>query len=172
MQTPVELNKELKKVHSPHVVEQTAIGAAATVVSLDHIDEGRRLIQHKCEKILVVCTSTGADCYVNSSGNASVFAARSVVPPLQSATPILTIRPTSMTMSLSKFSSLKCRLCKVSPGAAALPRPPPSRRRWSTVNCCLHMFVVRLYDVNTFQCFVASNPNDQHTGPITAVLLD
>jgi len=28
---------------------------------------------------------------------------------------------------------------------------------------------VRLYDVNTFQCFVASNPKDQHTGPITCV---
>ncbi|CAH1775244.1 unnamed protein product [Owenia fusiformis] len=26
---------------------------------------------------------------------------------------------------------------------------------------------VRLYDTNTFQCYVASNPADQHTGPIT-----
>ncbi|XP_074655400.1 cleavage stimulation factor subunit 1-like [Tubulanus polymorphus] len=28
---------------------------------------------------------------------------------------------------------------------------------------------IRLYDVNTFQCFVASNPNDQHKEAITAV---
>lgn len=28
---------------------------------------------------------------------------------------------------------------------------------------------LRLYDVNTFQCFVASNPNDQHVAPVTAV---
>lgn len=28
---------------------------------------------------------------------------------------------------------------------------------------------LRLYDVNTFQCFVGRNPNDQHTGPITSV---
>ena len=30
-------------------------------------------------------------------------------------------------------------------------------------------FSVRLYDVNTFQCFVSGNPKDQHTGPITCV---
>ena len=30
---------------------------------------------------------------------------------------------------------------------------------------------MRLYDVRTFQCFVASNPNDQHTAPITAVTM-
>jgi cleavage stimulation factor subunit 1 len=28
---------------------------------------------------------------------------------------------------------------------------------------------LRLYDAKTLQCYVASNPNDQHTGPITAV---
>ncbi|XP_013388489.1 cleavage stimulation factor subunit 1 [Lingula anatina] len=28
---------------------------------------------------------------------------------------------------------------------------------------------VRLYDVNTFQCFVASNPKEQHTAPVTSV---
>ncbi|CAE1310649.1 CSTF1 [Acanthosepion pharaonis] len=29
--------------------------------------------------------------------------------------------------------------------------------------------VLRLYDVNTFQCFVSGNPADQHVGPITSV---
>ena len=28
---------------------------------------------------------------------------------------------------------------------------------------------VRLYDVNTFSCFVGRNPNDQHTGSVTCV---
>ena len=39
------------------------------------------------------------------------------------------------------------------------------------ITVCLYhfLFVVRLYDVNTFQCFVGRNPNDQHTGPITGV---
>ncbi len=31
------------------------------------------------------------------------------------------------------------------------------------------MFSVRLYDVNTFQCFVSGTPKDQHRKPITAV---
>ena len=31
------------------------------------------------------------------------------------------------------------------------------------------VFSVRLYDCNTFQCFVSANPADQHKGPLTAV---
>lgn len=30
-------------------------------------------------------------------------------------------------------------------------------------------FLVRLYDVNTLQCYVSPNPKDQHRGPITDV---
>ena len=33
-----------------------------------------------------------------------------------------------------------------------------------------YLFIlVRLYDVNTFQCFVSSNPADQHKATITSV---
>ena len=32
-----------------------------------------------------------------------------------------------------------------------------------------HLFAVRLYDVNTFQCFVSSDSRDQHGGAITSV---
>jgi len=35
----------------------------------------------------------------------------------------------------------------------------------------VYVVLVRLYDVRTFQCFVASNPNDQHTAPVTAVTM-
>ena len=30
-------------------------------------------------------------------------------------------------------------------------------------------FSVRLYDVNTFQCFVGRNPSTHHTQPVSAV---
>ena len=42
----------------------------------------------------------------------------------------------------------------------------------SSIASILNMTVdisVRLYDVRTFQCFVASNPNDQHKKAITGV---
>ena len=28
---------------------------------------------------------------------------------------------------------------------------------------------MRLYDTNTFQCYVSANAKDQHTGPVTSV---
>jgi len=31
---------------------------------------------------------------------------------------------------------------------------------------------VRMYDVNTFQCFVGRNPNDQHDAALTCVSAD
>ena len=32
-----------------------------------------------------------------------------------------------------------------------------------------NVFVVRLYDTSTGQCFVASNPREYHTGPVNMV---
>ena len=33
----------------------------------------------------------------------------------------------------------------------------------------LMLLSVRLYDINTLQCFVSSNPDDQHLGALTSV---
>lgn len=33
----------------------------------------------------------------------------------------------------------------------------------------IFLYLVRLYEVNTLQCFVASNPREYHNGPITSV---
>lgn len=35
--------------------------------------------------------------------------------------------------------------------------------------CSFLVFSVRLYDVQTSQCFVSDQPNYQHKGPITMV---
>lgn len=37
------------------------------------------------------------------------------------------------------------------------------------INIFLFLFLVRLYDVRTSQCFVSDTPGDQHKGPITMV---
>ena len=42
-------------------------------------------------------------------------------------------------------------------------------REQSLKSFYIFAIVVRLYDINTFQCFVSANAKDQHSGPITAV---
>ena len=94
---------------------------------------------HSPASIISGAWNQSPDC--GDSGGTRVFATlgqRSVVPPLQPATYILSalnklkininIRwHIAMQKPKSKFRYLKRRHCKVSPGAAALPRPPSLR---------------------------------------------